>query len=56
MAKVTPIAFEASEEDYLKVILKKSLDWQALNRSETILLLSAGHSIQAAAEQQNLCG
>ncbi|ATG88359.1 hypothetical protein MKLM6_0073 [Methylomonas koyamae] len=46
MAKVAPIALETSKVACLKAILKKGSDWRERNRAETILLLSAGHSIQ----------
>jgi transposase len=55
MAKVAPIPLEGSEQAALKAILKKSADWRERDRVETILLLAAGHSVQAVAEQQGLC-
>ena len=36
-------------------IIKKGADWRERDRAETILLLAAGYSVQAVAEQQRLC-
>jgi transposase len=55
MAKVSPIPLETSEQACLKAILKKGADWRERDRAETILLLAAGFSVQAVAEQQGLC-
>jgi transposase len=44
-----------SERDCLKAIVKKGQDWRERDRAETILLLAAGESVQAVAEQQGLC-
>ena len=55
MARVAPIELEDSERECLMEIIKKSADWRERDRAETILLLAAGHSVQAVAEQQRLC-
>jgi transposase len=44
-----------SERDCLRTIVKKGQDWRERDRAETILLLAAGHSVQAVAEHQGLC-
>ena len=44
-----------SERDCLRAIVKKGQDWRERDRAETILLLAAGHSVQAVAEHQGLC-
>ncbi|HUL11614.1 MAG TPA: helix-turn-helix domain-containing protein [Methylococcaceae bacterium] len=44
-----------SERDCLRAIAKKGQDWRERDRAETILLLAAGHSVQAVAEHQGLC-
>ena len=55
MAKVTAIVLEASEQACLEAIVKKGADWRERDRATTILLLAAGQSVQAVAEQQGLC-
>ncbi len=55
MARVAPIELEDSERECLMEIIKKGADWRERDRAETILLLSAGYSVQSVAEQQRLC-
>ena len=55
MARVAPIELGDSERDCLRAIVKKGQDWRERDRAETILLLAAGHSVQAVAERQGLC-
>ena len=56
MGRVTVIELTESERESLRAILKKGTDWRERHRAETIVLLAGGHSVQAVAEQQGLCG
>jgi transposase len=55
VARVAFIELIESERDCLRALLKKGTDWRERDRAETILLLAAGQSVQAVAEQQDLC-
>lgn len=55
MPRVAPIELTDREREGLQAIIKKGTDWRERDRAETILLLAAGHSVQAVAERQDLC-
>jgi transposase len=55
LARVARIELTENDRDCLRAIQKKGADWRERDRGETILLLAAGHSVKAIAEQQGLC-
>lgn len=55
MARVARIELQDSERECIIAIIKKGADWRERHRAETIILLASGHTVQAVAEQQDLC-
>ncbi len=55
MARVARIDLAESDRDCLRTILKKGADWRERHRAKTILLLTAGHSVQDMSKQQDIC-
>lgn len=52
---VKPIKLTESEQEQLRIIIRKGSDWRARDRAETILMLPEGRTVFAVTENKVLC-